>query len=114
MQGAAIKRPALITVVCILGFTWIVFSFPGVFAPSLKKLGDWYPALFGILVATSFISYIGLWHMKRWGVQLFLISFFVKETLLVLINDVSYAGLFLSVFFICSILPFYKRMDVNL
>jgi len=108
MQGAAIKRPVLITVVCILGFTWIVFSFPGVFAPSLKKLGDWYPALFGILVATSFISYIGLWHMKRWGVQLFLISFFVKETLLVLINDVSYAGLFLSVFFICSILPFYK------
>ncbi|MCW3104820.1 MAG: hypothetical protein JWO09_3260 [Bacteroidetes bacterium] len=114
MQGAAIKRPVLITIVCILGFTWIVFSFPGVFAPSLKKLGDWYPALFGILVATSFISYIGLWHMKRWGVQLFLISFFVKETLLVLINDVSYAGIFFSAFFICSMLPFYKRMDVNL
>jgi hypothetical protein len=114
MQGAAIKRPGLITAICILGFIWIVFSFPGVFAPSLKKLGDWYPALFGILVATSFISYIGLWHMKRWGVQLFVISFFIKETLLVLIDDVSYVGILFSVFFIVSMLPFYKRMDVNL
>jgi membrane protease YdiL (CAAX protease family) len=114
MQGAAIKRPVLITIVCILGFVWIVFSFPGVFSPSLKKLGDWYPALFGILVATSFISYIGLWHMKRWGVRLFIVSFFIKEILLVMINDVSFAGVVFSVFFICSILPFYKRMDINL
>ncbi len=114
MQGAAIKRPGLISTICIMGFIWIVFSFPGVFAPSLKKLGDWYPALFGILVATSFISYIGLWHMKRWGVQLFVISFFVKETLLVLIDDVSFTGIVFSVFFIISMLPFYKRMDVNL
>jgi hypothetical protein len=114
MQGEAIKRPGLISAVCILGFIWIVFSFPGVFAPSLKKLGDWYPAIFGVLVAASFISYIGLWHMKRWGIQLFIISFFIKEILLVLINDVSYVGIGLSVFFICSIVPFYKRMDVNL
>jgi hypothetical protein len=114
MQGAAIKRPVLLTVVCILGFIWIVFSFPGVFSPSLKKMGDWYPALFGILVATSFISYIGLWHMKRWGVHLFIVSFFIKEILLVLIDDVSYVGIVFSVFFICSMLPFYNKMDINL
>lgn len=114
MQGAAIKRPGLISTICVLGFIWIVFSFPGVFSPSLKKLGDWYPALFGILVAFSFISYIGLWHMKRWGVQLFVITFFIKEALLIMIGQVSYAGIFFSVFFICSMLPYYKRMDVNL
>jgi hypothetical protein len=91
-----------------------VFSFIGVFNPSLKKMGDWYPALFGLIVACSFISYIGVWHMKRWGVQLFAITFFVKETALVLINDVSFIGVFFSVFFLCSMLPFYKRMDVNL
>jgi len=114
MQVAAIKRPALISVVCILGFVWIVFSFPGVFAPSLKKMGDWYPALFGILVATSFISYIGLWHMKRWGVHLFLFSFFIKETLLVVINDVSMIGIVFSIFFICCMVPYYRKMDINL
>lgn len=114
MQVAAIKRPTLISIVCILGFIWIVFSFPGVFAPSLKKMGDWYPALFGILVATSFISYIGLWHMKRWGVRLFLISFFIKEALLVIINDVSIPGIVFSVIFIFCMLPYYRKMDLNL
>lgn len=114
MQSSAAKRPTLLSIVCILGFIWIVFSFPGVFAPSLKRLGDWYPAIFGILVAMSFVSYIGLWHMKRWSVQVFVITFFIKECLLVLINDVSYVGIFFSVFFILSMLPFYKRMDVNL
>lgn len=109
-----LNRPKLITAVCVLGFIWIVFSFPAVFSPSIKKLGDWYPALFGIIVAFSFIAYIGLWHMKQWGVKLFLITFFVKQILLILINDVSYIGLSLSVLFIVAMLFFYKKMDVNL
>ena len=108
------KRPALLSVVCILGYIWVLFSFPSVFSPSVKKLGDWYPALFGLMVASTFISYVGVWHMKRWGVQLFAISFFVKETVLVLINDVSIVGIVFSLFFISSMLPFYKRMDLNL
>ena len=114
MEAVVRKRPVLISIVCVLGFIWIVFSFIGVFSPSLKKIGDWYPAIFGTLVATTFISYIGLWHMKRWGCQLFIISFFIKEMLLVVIDDVNYIGIGFSVFFICSILPFYKRLDLNL
>jgi phosphatidylserine synthase len=109
-----LNRPKLITAVCVLGFIWIVFSFPAVFSPSIKKLGDWYPALFGIIVAFSFIAYIGVWHMKQWGVKLFLITFFVKQTLLVLINDISYVGLSLSILFGVVMLFFYKKMDVNL
>lgn len=108
------KRPKLITTVCVLGFIWIVFSFPAVFSPSIKKLGDWYPALFGLIVACSFIAYIGVWHMKRWGVTLFIITFFVKEILLVFINDLSYIGLLFSLVFIVCMLFYYKRMDVNL
>jgi hypothetical protein len=108
------KRPRLITFVCILGFIWIVFSFPAVFSPSVKKQGDWYPALFGLIVAFSFIAYIGVWHLKRWGVNLFIITFFIKEILLVLINDLSYIGLVFSTLFISVMLFFYKNMDVNL
>lgn len=109
-----LNRPKPITAVCVLGFIWIVFSFPAVFSPSIKKLGDWYPALFGIIVAFSFIAYIGVWHMKQWGVKLFLITFFVKQTLLVLINDISYVGVSLSVLFGVVMLFFYKKMDTNL
>ena len=108
------KRPKLLTVVCVLGFTWIVFSFPGVFSPSIKKLGDWYPALFGLIVAFNFISFIGVWHMKRWGVNLFAIAFFIKEMVLLLINDVSIIGIVFSTFFLISMMVHYKRMDINL
>lgn len=111
---SALKRPRLISIICILGFIWIVFSFPSVFSPSIKKMGDWYPALFGLIVASSFISYIGVWHMKRWGVQLFIITFFMKEILLILLEDFSYVGIAFSLFFLISMLFFYRRMDLNL
>lgn len=111
---ASLKRPTLISVICILGFIWIVFSFPAVFSPSIKKMGDWYPALFGLIVACSFISYIGVWHMKRWGVQLFIITFFIKETILIMVNDVNFLGVGFSLFFLISMLCYYKRMNLNL
>jgi len=114
METSVRKRPVLLTTICILGYVWIVFSFPGVFSPTVKKLGEWYPALFGLLVAGSFISYVGVWHMKRWGVQLFVIIFFIKEALLILINDVNYIGIIFSVFFISSMVAYYRQMDVNL
>lgn len=108
------KRPVLISIVCILGYIWITYSFPSVFSPSVKKLGDWFPALFGLIVACTFISFIGVWHMKKWGVQLFAITFFVKTILLVWIDDLNYVGLVFSVLFISAMLSFYRRMDANL
>ncbi len=113
METKIRKRPILISIVCIIGFFWIVFSLPAVFSPSVKKLGDWYPALFGLLVAASFIAYIGVWNMKRWGCTLFIITFSVKTSLLIMINDVSPIGTILSIFFISSMVAYYKRMDVN-
>lgn len=114
MESVIKKRPTLLTIICVVGYIWVVFSLPGVFSPAIKKLGVWYPALFGLLVATSFISYIGVWHMKRWGVNLFIITFFTKEIILTLINDISYIGIMLSLFFIFTMVVFYKRMDINL
>ena len=114
MESVIRKRPALITIVCIIGFIWVVFSLPAVFSPSIKKLGDWYPALFGLIVAAGFISYIGVWHMKRWGCSLFIITFFIKEILLILINDLNYVGIVVSLFIISAMVAYYKRMDINL
>lgn len=111
------KRPKIITIICILGFISIVFTFPAVFSPSIKKIGDFVPALYGFIVACSFISYIGLWHMKQWGVQLFLFIFFVKTLFFILIKDLgpgTITGIIFSVFFTIVFLRFYRKMDVNL
>jgi hypothetical protein len=111
---STIKRPRILKIICILGFISVVFSFLSVFSPSVKKMGDWYPALFGLLVATSFISYIGLWHMKRWGVQLFIITFFAKEIVNVLSGNLNIVAILIFALYITPMLVFYKRMDMNL
>ena len=111
------KRPKIISIICILGFISVIFTFPAVFSPSVKKIGYFVPALYGFIVAGSFISYIGLWHMKQWGVQLFLLIFFVKTLFLILINDVgpgTIAGIIFSVAFAVAFLVFYRKMDANL
>lgn len=114
MQGVQIKRSKLLTIICIIGFIWVIISLPGVFAPSVKKINDWMPALLGAIRASMFISLIGVWYMKQWGVRLFTITFFLKEIIFIFINDTNYFSIILSVFFITSMLFFYKRMDPNL
>lgn len=114
MPLTARKRPAVITTACIIGYVAVVFYFIGVFAPEIKKLGDFYPALLGILVAANFISIVGLWHMKRWGADLFILVFFLKLIFLIFINSVGIPGTVVSIYFIASILPYYKRLDPNL
>jgi hypothetical protein len=111
------KRPKIISLICIIGFISVIFTFPAVFSPSVKKIGDLIPALYGFIVACSFISYIGLWHMKQWGVQLFFFIFFLKTLFLILINDLgggTIIGIVLSVTFGIILLRFYPKMDINL
>ena len=75
------------------------------------------PAVYGLIVAATFISFIGVWHMKRWGAELYAISFFCKIIFFILTKSFelsSYAGIVFSVWFISTYLFFYKKMDINL
>lgn len=108
------KRPKLITIICVVGFVGIVFTFPGVFAPSIKKHSDWLPALMGLIVAGNFIAYVGLWHMKRWGINTFVITVFAKQIVAIMLNDVNFIGVGLYTLALLIMLRFYKHMDANL
>lgn len=111
------KRPKSISVMCVLGYLSIVFTFPQVFSPEVKKLGVLMPALFGLLVAANFIAYVGIWYFKKWGLHLFLYSYFVKTLISILINNtgvVFYIGQIFSIFFLIVLLRYYPRMDNNL
>ncbi|HEY6160381.1 MAG TPA: hypothetical protein VI112_04135 [Bacteroidia bacterium] len=115
MKGA--KRPALISIACIIGFLWITCTFPGVFSPSIKKIGDWAPAIYGFIIASSFISFVGIWHMKKWGVHLYVITISLKESFFFSIDylDIlSIIGIVFSVIFIIIFTSYYSRMSVNL
>ena len=111
------KRPRIISIICILGYLSVLVAFPQVFSPPIKKLGLMVPALYGILVAAQFISCVGIWYFKQWGVQLYVMTFFAK-TLFFLLSDQTgfsfYLGILLSVTFIIILLKHYPRMNPNL
>ena len=111
------KRPFIIRLICYLGFAGLAFSFVSVFSPEIKKLGDFYPAIYGFIVTASFISYVGLWHMKKWGVELYISMFFVKIVFLLIINDLGALAIvngILTLVFIIFLLRHYPKMDINL
>jgi hypothetical protein len=111
------KRPTIISVFCIIGYIAVVFTFPQVFSPGIKKLGVFMPAIFGILVAANFIACVGIWYFKQWGAQLYLISFFAKVLFYLSIRDYG-TGFFVStlysVIFTVILLRFYPKMNPNL
>ncbi|MCU0359252.1 MAG: hypothetical protein MUF75_00825 [Bacteroidia bacterium] len=111
------KRPASITVLCVLGYISIVLAFPQVFSPQVKKLGLFMPVLSGVLVAANFMAYVGIWYMKRWGAELFLYSYFLKTILDILYEQTGllfYSGQLFSLVFSIVLLRYYQRLDQNL
>jgi len=110
-------RPKIITFICIIGYLSVVFTFPQVFSPQIKKLGVFIPAIYGILVAANFIACVGLWYFKQWGVQLYLISVFAKTLFYILSDQLAfgfYFNIILSFIFIIILLRFYPKMNPNL
>lgn len=107
-------RPKSITVVCVLGFLLVIFGMPAVFSPDTRKLGDFFPALYGALISLRFIAYIGLWHYKRWGVEMLLTTFVAQIIVDLIFTEISpvsivyHVGIFIFLFF------HYRKMDSNL
>jgi hypothetical protein len=116
MVGFARKRPLIITIICIFGWLMVVLNFLDAFSPAVKKIGQFYPALYSLVMCLQFIALVGIWYMKRWGVELFIASFFCKAILFVFMNTFDYNSLtfIMSVIFIITLLFFYRKMDVNL
>jgi hypothetical protein len=112
-----LKRPKIITAICVIGYLSVLFTFPQVFSPGIKKLGSLIPALFGILVALNFIACVGLWYYKQWGVQLYLLAFFSKVVFYLLSGQTGplfYVNSLVSAAFIVILLKHFKRMNPNL
>lgn len=109
-------RPRIISFICILGFISVVFSFPQVFSPAIKKVGVFAPAVYGAIVAAQFISFVGLWHFKQWGALGFLVAAFSKAYFSLSVDDTGaffYIFIVITLFSAFFILRHYKSMDPN-
>jgi hypothetical protein len=107
-------RTKLVTWICILGFILVVGNMPEVFSPATRKMGDFYPALFALIIALQFIAYVGLWYMKRWGVELFMIVFASQVIQSVLMESLNPVGVVYHIAVLISLIVMYRKMDRNL
>ncbi len=107
-------RHKLVTIICVIGFLLVLFSMPTVFSPDTRSMGDFYPALFGMLIAFRFIAYVGLWHYKRWGVELFMYTVFANVVIGILTDTHNVIGTVYHVAILITLAFFYRKMDRNL
>jgi hypothetical protein len=108
------KRPRAISSMCAMGYTWALVGLAIIISPSIKKLGTWYPALFGILVSLKFIGYVGVWHMKKWGVELILVAFSLEICLAYAVDYPSPTNIVMGIVSLIVFLPYYSKMNENL
>lgn len=114
---ALVQRPKSIRIIAGLGIVNTLFAFTMLFMPSVKRLGDFVPMILGIIITLQFVSYIGIWHMKQWGVQLFISMFCVRVMTFMFLDLYGfrfYYNILLSIVFIIFFLIHYRKMDTNL
>lgn len=119
------KRPWYISIFCITGWFWLFVIFPSVFSPETKKIHLLLPSLYTIIIAFLFIALVGVWYLKKWGLEMFFVFLFFKTFLdnLVINNRNSGESIHLSIsagflfFFIYGLvitIIFYNKMQREL
>ena len=114
---AKVIRPKTISIITITAIILVLLAFPMLFTPSIKRMGDFIPMILGIIITLQFISLIGIWHMKQWGVQVFIIMFCVRVITFMLLDIYGFRfffNIFYSFLFIIFFLIHYRKMDTNL
>ena len=75
------------------------------------------PAVFGVLISAQFIACVGIWYYKRWGVQIYLMTFFAKTLFFLTTDQIGfsfYLGGVISLISIVLLLKYYPKMNPNL
>lgn len=114
---AQVARPRIISIIAVTAIILSLLGFPMLFMPSIKRMGDFVPMVLGIIITLQFVSVIGVWYMKRWGVSLFIIIFTIRLITFMVLEMYTfgfYFNIFYSLLFILIFLYHYKKMDTNL
>lgn len=66
-KNEGIKRPTVITIICVLGFVGAAVTLPLIFSDRARQIGSWYPPYLAFSAAIGFVCMLGLWRMKKWA-----------------------------------------------
>ena len=104
------NRPALISIVCILG--WVGSAFAILSSLLLLALGNavWVGVFSGVVTVVGVIILIGIWRMRRWAVLAYTGLFVVSQIVLLLLGIWNIFSLF-PVFVLLVFWYFYPEMS---
>lgn len=117
MAHAIRKRPVIISILGVIGFIFSAGQIIAISAPGIRDVAGWYPILYGTIIALRFISLVGVWHMKKWGAELFAYITVTKIITQVLVGDFGTGAIIDASFsftFAIIFISFYKRMGRDL
>jgi len=83
------KRPGIITFICIMGFIGAAATIPEIFSDTMKVIGSlfpWYPLYLVFVILAQLVCMAGLWVMKKWSLIIFTIL--VVLEILVVLNPI--------------------------
>ena len=123
-MNAKKQRPVLVTIICILGFLGIVLGLMGGIALLTTDMSV-YEGLEGMpempsktltilslaLLPISFVSLIGLWKMKKWGVHLYVLLQVISLGLAAVMATFSVISVVIPAIIIVLLFTQYKNMD---
>lgn len=75
-------RPKEITRACIFGFVTTPICMLLAFLPITQSIGTWYPPFLFFVSLFSFLSFFGMWMMKKWGVYTYTFLFALVQVVL--------------------------------
>lgn len=70
-ESAAKERPALVSLICILGFLGVMSGLLTINSAFNKALGSTFQTYYAGVLLINLIAYIAIWKMKKWGVVLY-------------------------------------------
>jgi hypothetical protein len=70
-ESANKERPAIITVICILGFLGVASGLLTINSAFNKALGIAFQSYYVAMLLISLVAYIAMWKMKKWGAVLY-------------------------------------------
>jgi hypothetical protein len=76
------SRPKEITRFCILGFVTTPLCMILALLPMSASVGTWYPSFLFLGSLLCFVSFVGMWMMKKWGVYTYTFVFTLGQIVL--------------------------------
>lgn len=109
-NNVEIKRPILITIICILGIIGAAFTILLIFSDEAKAIGNWYPPYLAFSAITGCICFIGFWLMKKWSLIVYIGFVALNQIVLYMMNVWNYQALLIPLIFIVLIGTQFNKM----